>query len=75
MATARVFKSGTAKPSGCQKNRVKTYELEIFRRGEEIVLGEKPGGMVRILDLLTAMPADMFPRKRKDSKPQRRKGP
>src|SRR2546429_3263031 len=27
-------------------------EVEIFRRGDEIVLREKAGGMVRVLDLL-----------------------
>ncbi len=35
---------------------------------------EKAGGMVRVLDLLAELPADMFPRKRKDPQPQRRKG-
>ena len=54
--------------------RVKSPEVEIFRRGDEIVLREKAGGMVRVLDLLAALPADMFPKKRKDPKPQRRKG-
>jgi hypothetical protein len=30
--------------------------------------------MVRVLDLLAEMPRDMFPKKRKDPRPQRRKG-
>jgi hypothetical protein len=41
---------------------------------DEIVLREKAGGMVRVLDLLAELPADMFPKKRKDPQPQRRKG-
>jgi len=35
---------------------------------------EKPGGMVGVLDLLADLPADMFPKKRKDPQPQRRRG-
>jgi len=75
MATARVFKSGNSQAVRLPKKfRVKASEVEIFRRGEEIVLREKAGGMARVLDVLAAMPADMFPKKRKDSRPQRRKG-
>jgi antitoxin VapB len=75
MATARVFKSGNSQAVRLPKKfRVKTSELEIFRRGDEIVLREKVGGMVHVLDLLAELPADMFPKKRKDPHPQRRKG-
>lgn len=56
-----------------KKFRVKSTEVEIFRRGDEIVLQEKAGGMVRVMDLLAELPADMFPKKRKDAQPQRRK--
>ncbi len=75
MATARVFKSGNSQAVRLPKKfRVKASELEIFRRGDEIVLREKAGGMARVLDVLAEMPADVFPKKRKDSRPQRRKG-
>jgi antitoxin VapB len=75
MATARVFKSGNSQAVRLPKKfRVKTSELEIFRRGDEIVLREKAGGMARVLDVLAEMHADVFPKKRKDSRPQRRKG-
>jgi antitoxin VapB len=75
MTTARVFKSGNSQAVRLPKKfRVKSTELEIFRRGDEIVLREKAGSMLRVLDLLAEMPADMFPKKRKDPKPQRRKG-
>jgi antitoxin VapB len=57
-----------------KKFRVKRSEVEIFRRGDEIVLREKAGGMVRALDLLATLPSDMYPKKRKDARPQRRKG-
>jgi antitoxin VapB len=75
MAIARVFKSGNSQAVRLPKTfRVKSTEVEIFRRGDEIVLREKAGGMVRVLDLLAELPADMFPKKRKDPRPQRRKG-
>jgi len=75
MATARVFKSGNSQAVRLPKKfRVKSSEVEIFRRGEEIVLREKTGGMAQVLDLLAEIPADVFPKKRKDPRPQRRKG-
>ena len=75
MTTARVFRSGNSQAVRLPKKfRVKSSEVEIFQRGDEIILREKAGGMVRALDLLAELPADMFPRKRKDRHPQRRKG-
>lgn len=75
MATARVFKSGNSQAVRLPKKfRVQSRELEIFRRGDEIVLKEKAAGMARVLEVLAEMPADMFPKRRKDPRPQRRKG-
>lgn len=75
MATARVFKSGNSQAVRLPKRfRVKGPEVDIFRRGDEIVLRERSGGMLHLLDLIAEMPEDMFPKKRKDPKPQRRKG-
>ena len=75
MTTARVFKAGNSQAVRLPKKfRVKSKELEIFRRGNEIVLREKRKGLVRVLELLQSLPDDMFPKKRKDPPPQRRKG-
>jgi antitoxin VapB len=75
MAIARVFKSENSQAVRLPKKFcVQSSEVEIFRRGDEIVLREKAGGMVRALDLLTELPTDMFPKMRKDPRPQRRKG-
>jgi antitoxin VapB len=53
--------------------RVKTKELEISRRGDEIVLREKRGSLARAFDLLAGLPEDFeIPRGGKD-KPQKRK--
>ena len=75
MATTRVFKSGNSQAVRLPKKfRMKSGEVEVFRRGDEIVLREKPEGMARVLEVLAEMPSDMFPKKRKDARPQRRKG-
>lgn len=75
MATARVFKSGNSQAVRLPKKfRVKSKELEIYRRGDEIVLREKTGGVERAFEILAGLPEDVFPAKRKDAPPQKRKG-
>lgn len=73
MTVTRGFKSGKSQAVKMRKKvRVKSSELQISRRSNEIVLREKSGGMTRALDLLAELPADMFPKKRKDPRPQQR---
>jgi antitoxin VapB len=75
MATARVFKSGNSQAVRLPKKfRVNSKELEISRRGDEIVLREKSKGLERVLEILADMPDDMFPEGRNDTPPQGRKG-
>ena len=73
MATARVFKSGNSQALRLPKEfRVRSAELEIFRRGDELVLGEPSGGLARAFDLLAQLPDDFLPDGRDDTPPQRR---
>src|SRR5216683_8371529 len=75
MATAKVFKSGNSQAVRLPKAfRVKSKEVEISRRGDEIVLRERAGTMARAFDLLAALPADLRLAGRKKDKPQKRKG-
>jgi antitoxin VapB len=75
MATARVFKSGNSQAVRLPKKfRVNCKELEISRRGDEIVLREKSKGLERAFELLASLPEDALTRKRNDNPPQRRKG-
>jgi antitoxin VapB len=75
MATARVFKSGNSQAVRLPKQfRVKSKELEIERRGDEIVLREKPVGMERAFYLLAELVNDEALKDRKKDKPQKRKG-
>ena len=75
MATAKVFKSGNSQAVRLPKQfRLKSKEVEIFRRADEIVLREKTGTMSRAFDLLAGLPDDVdLPDRRKDL-PQKRKG-
>jgi antitoxin VapB len=77
MGTARVFRSGNSQAVRLPKQfRLKSEEVEIFRRGDEIVLREKDGTMARAFDLLAGLPDDLeLPgRGRAKDLPQKRKG-
>ena len=74
MATARVFKSGNSQAVRLPKQfRVKTKELEIEKRGNEIILSEKPVGMERAFQLLSELVNIDALKDRKKDKPQKRK--
>lgn len=75
MGTARVFRSGNSQAVRLPKQfRLKSKEVEIFRRGDEIVLREKDGNMVRAFDLLADLPGDFELAGRANDRPQKRKG-
>jgi antitoxin VapB len=71
----RVFKSGDSQAVRLLKEfRVEGKEAEILRRGDEIILREKKGTMVRASELLAGLPKDLLVRGRSKNKPQKRKG-
>ena len=75
MATARVFKSGNSQAVRLPKRfRLDVPEVEIFQRGDEIVLKPKARGMATAFHLLADLPDDFMAEGRKDLPPQRRKG-
>jgi len=78
MATARVFKSGNSQAVRLPKAfRLKGPEVEITRRGDEIVLREKPKkyrGLAEVLDILAAMPDDVFENIKDERPPEEREG-
>ena len=74
MSTARVFRSGNSQAVRLPKQfRLKSKEVEIFRRGDEIVLREKDRNMVRAFDLLAGLPDDLVVVAREKDQPQKRK--
>lgn len=75
MSTARVFRSGNSQAVRLPKQfRLKSEEVEIFRRGDEIVLREKDGNLVRAFELLAGLPDDFELAGRAKDLPQKRKG-
>lgn len=75
MATAKVFRSGNSQALRLPKQfRLKSKEVEIFRRGDEIVLREKAGLMARAFDLLAGLPDDFELPDRSKDVPQKRRG-
>lgn len=75
MSTARVFRSGNSQAVRLPKQfRLKSKEVEIFRRGDEIVLREKGGTMVRAFDLLSSLSDDLVIVGREKDRPHKRKG-
>ena len=77
MPTARVFKSGNSQAVRLPKEfRFKGKEVEISKRGEEVVLREvkKGRGMTEFLDAIRSMPLDAFENIKDTRPPQKRKG-
>ena len=75
MATTRVFKSGNSQAVRLPKEfAVNTKVLEIFRRGDEIVLREPAEGLTRAFGLLADLPDDFLAGGRQDVPPQPREG-
>lgn len=75
MASAKVFKSGNSQAVRLPKQfRVKSKELDIERRGDELVLREKRLVMRDALEILDSLPKGLGLKTRRDNKPQKRKG-
>lgn len=78
VATARVFKSGNSQAVRLPKEfRFKGTEVEISRRGEEVVLREKPKqkrGLRELFNVIAGMPEGVFEGTKDKRPPQRRKG-
>ncbi len=73
MAHAKIFKSGNSQAVRLPKEfRFKTDQVEIFRRGEEIVLREAQKNAVAIFDALRMLPEDFLMEGREDTVPQER---
>jgi antitoxin VapB len=71
---ARVFKSGNSQAVRLPKRfRFATDEVEIFRRGDEVVLRETPRTMARAFEIIASLPEDALDL-RDDRPPQEREG-
>ncbi len=70
---AKVFQSGNSQAVRLPKAfRFDVAEVEIFRRGDEVVLRPRVEDLGVVFDLLTSLPEDMFDDGRQDTVPQER---
>lgn len=75
MTITRVFKSGNSQAVRLPKEfAVRGKELEIFRRGDEIVLRKPAKGLGRAFELLASLPDDFLAEGRRDMPSQHREG-
>lgn len=73
MAIAKVFKSGNSQAVRLPKEfRIAAKEVDIFRRGDEIVLKERQRTLAPAFHLLGSLPEDFMSGGRNDEPPQRR---
>lgn len=74
MTYARIFQSGNSQAVRLPKEfRFDAEQVEIFRRGNEVVLRETPISAAAAFDLLASLPADFMAGGRDDAPPQERK--
>lgn len=75
MVHARIFQSGNSQAVRLPKEfRFTAEQVEIFRRGDEVVLREVPVNAAAVFDLLASLPADFMADGRDDTPPQDREG-
>lgn len=71
MTTAQIFNNGHSQ-AVClpQEFHFDVDEVEILRRGDEIILRKKPANLKAAFDLLAGMPEDFFADGRTDPLPE-----
>jgi len=72
---AKIFKSGNSQAVRLPKEfRLDVTEVEIFRRGDELVLRPVAQSLSKAFELLTAFPDDFMGDGKQDEYPQDREG-
>ena len=73
MQTAKIFKNGNSQAVRLPKEfQFDVGEVEIFRRGEEVVLRRKHQNLREACELLASLPDDFFEEGREDPPPEDR---
>jgi antitoxin VapB len=73
MAITKVFRSGNSQAVRIPREfQLHSGEVEILRRGDEIVLRERPGSLAHAFELLTELSGGFFKGGRKQPKSQKR---
>ena len=72
---ARIFQSGNSQAVRIPKEyRFDTDVVEIFKRGDELILRPRPRNLGRAFELLASLPDDFMAEGRQDELPQEREG-
>lgn len=75
MRTTSVFKSGNSQAVRLPKDfQFDVREVEIMRRGDEVVLRRIPADLGQAFALLASLPDDFMADGRNDTPPQQREG-
>jgi antitoxin VapB len=70
-AIARVFQSGNSQAVRLPKQfRLRAKQVQVFRRGDDIVLRERPAKLADLLADLPPLPDDAFPDEIPDAPPE-----
>jgi antitoxin VapB len=73
MNTAKIFKSGNSQAVRLPKEfQFDASEVQIFRRGDEVVLKQRPRNLVRVYELLTELSDDFMEKGREQLSVQER---
>ncbi len=73
MDYARIFQSGNSQAVRLPKEfRFDVAQVEIFRRGNEIVLRDRATNALALFDVLSSLPEDFMEHGRDDEVPQER---
>lgn len=73
MTLARIFQSGNSQAVRLPKEfRFDVDEVEILRRGDEVILRPVPVSGAAVFEALAALPQDLWPEGRQDEQPQMR---
>lgn len=73
MDTTKIFKSGNSQAVRLPKEfQFDEKEVQIFRRGDEVVLKKKPRNLSRVFELLTELSDDFMKNGRKQPPVQER---
>jgi antitoxin VapB len=73
MTLARIFQSGNSQAVRLPKEfRFDTDQVEILKRGDEVILRAVPANASAIFDALASLPEDFLAEGRADAPPQER---
>lgn len=73
MATTKVFRSGNSQAVRIPREfQFHSKDVEITKRGDEVILRERPRNLGKAFDLLAGLSRDFFRGGRKQGKPRRR---